>query len=50
VPSGVIKLTGNFDIVAGQETAVKLDFDAQQSLKQNGQGEYRLQPVVKFIE
>lgn len=50
VASGKIKLVRGFDIVAGQETVIKLDFDAAESLKENGKGEYRLQPTIKFLD
>ncbi len=48
VPSGKIKLVGQFDIVADHETVIRLDFDAAESLKENANG-YRLQPTIKIV-
>jgi len=50
VPSGTVKLTGNFKIVADQETQIKLDFDAEKSVSQTGNGEYKLQPTIKVLD
>ncbi|MFC0251354.1 DUF4382 domain-containing protein [Massilia consociata] len=48
VQSG-IKLTGNFDVSAGQKTDVVLDFDACKSVVTRGRGRYALRPVVKVV-
>jgi len=49
-PSGKIKLVRNFDIVAGEEIAIRLDFDAEKSLKEQGNGEWKLQPTIKILD
>jgi hypothetical protein len=48
VQSG-IKLTNEFDVVAGQRTDLVLDFDACKSVVTRGNGKYALRPVVKVI-
>ena len=49
VPSGKVKIVGNFDVVPGREIAIRLDFDAEASVKQKGNGGYTLQPTVKIL-
>jgi hypothetical protein len=49
VPSGKVKIVGNFDVVPGSETPIKLDFDVEASLKQKGGG-YSMRPTVKLIK
>src|SRR5680860_275580 len=44
-----IKLTHPFEIIEGQTTELTLDFDAQESIFINGNGEYRMQPTIKVI-
>ena len=44
-----IKLTHPFEIIEGQTTELTLDFDAQESILINGNGEYRMQPTIKVI-
>jgi hypothetical protein len=48
VQSG-IKLIGAFDVAAGQQADVMLDFDACKSIVTKGNGKYALKPVVKMI-
>ncbi len=48
VQSG-IKITGEFDVVAGQRTELVLDFDACKSVVTRGNGRYALKPVVKLV-
>lgn len=50
VPSDNIKLVNEFDIVAGQETMLTLDFDAQESIKASGKDAYKMTPTIKVIE
>jgi hypothetical protein len=50
VPSDKIKLVNEFDIVAGQETTLTLDFDAQESIKADGKDVYKMTPTIKVIE
>lgn len=49
VPSGVIKLNHPFDILAGVTTSLTLDFDAEQSLTETGNG-YNLKPTIKIVQ
>ncbi|MBE3035709.1 MAG: DUF4382 domain-containing protein [Candidatus Atribacteria bacterium] len=44
-----IKLTHPFEIIEGQTTELTLDFDAQESIFINGNGEYMMQPTIKVI-
>jgi hypothetical protein len=48
VQSG-IKLIKGFDVVAGQQAELVLDFDACKSIVSKGNGNYALKPVVKII-
>ena len=48
VQSG-IKLNGSFDVAAGQQADVLLDFDACKSIVTKGNGKYALKPVVKMV-
>ena len=48
VQSG-IKLINEFDVPAGQQVDLVLDFDACKSIVQTGNGTYKLKPVIKVI-
>lgn len=50
VPSEKIKLIKPFTIVAGQNTTLVLDFDAQQSIGSSGSGKYNMRPTIKVME
>ncbi len=49
IPSQEIKILGGFEVLEGGTTTVTLDFDAAQSLKKRGNGEWLLQPVILQI-
>lgn len=52
VPSGVqsgLKLIHPFTISAGTVTTLYLDFDAEKSVKQTGNGQYKLKPTIAVI-
>ncbi|HET7224635.1 MAG TPA: DUF4382 domain-containing protein [Candidatus Eisenbacteria bacterium] len=52
VPSGAesgLKLQGSFSVPAGGVLALQLDFDAGQSLQQNGGGSWFLRPVLRGL-
>ena len=49
IPSGKFKFVHNFDIVENQTTTLILDFDADQSLVETGNGKYILKPTVQVI-
>src|SRR3989344_826650 len=50
IPSKTIKLVNEFDINADESTTLILDFDAQQSVNETGNGEFKFQPVIKVLE
>ncbi len=47
--AGSIRLAGAFEVRAGHETAVVLDFDACKSVLTRGKGRYALKPSVKMV-
>lgn len=49
VPSGKVKITGNFDVKPGAETPIALDFDVESSLKQQGD-KFTMRPTVKLVK
>lgn len=52
IPSGDetgLKLTHNFDIVAGTTVELMLDFDVTRSVNVTGNGEYKLKPTIRVI-
>jgi hypothetical protein len=46
VSSGTVKVVRGFDVESGKETRITLDLDLSRSLHQQGNGEWRLTPVV----
>jgi hypothetical protein len=50
VPSGKIKLIKPFVLKANQTTILTLDFDAQQSITENGNHHYIFNPVIKVTQ
>jgi hypothetical protein len=44
-----IKLNGQFDVVAGEQAEIVLDFDACKSVLTRGNGKYALKPVIKLL-
>lgn len=46
-PSGTIKILHSLSLGADQTTDLTLDFDAAESVRQRGNGEWFMQPVVK---
>lgn len=48
VQSG-LKLNGEFDVAAGQQADVVIDFDACKSIVTRGNGKYALKPVLKML-
>ena len=49
VPSGKIKLVGEFDVPDGGITEVTLDFNGEKSVMVTGNGQYMFKPVIKLI-
>lgn len=46
VPSGTLKVVRSFEVEAGMETRIVLDFDLDRSLKETGNGDWIMTPVV----
>ena len=46
IPSTEIKVLGGFEVQEGEDTTLLLDFDVDQSLVQEGNGQWLLQPVI----
>ena len=49
VPSGTLRFTGGFDLVAGETTVITMDFDAAKSVVIRGRMDPLLKPVVKLL-
>lgn len=49
VPSGIVKLVHPFDLKASTTTTILLDFDGDKSIRQTGNGAYKMQPVIKVV-
>jgi hypothetical protein len=49
VPSGDIKLVGNFEVLANNTTKITLDFDGEQSVNVTGKNQYMFKPVIKLL-
>jgi hypothetical protein len=47
LPSGELKIVGDFDVKANQTESIKFDFIADESLHKTGNGTYILAPVVQ---
>ncbi len=46
VSSGTVKVVRSFTVEADRESRIVIDFDLDRSLREQGQGEWRLTPVV----
>src|SRR5262249_48470882 len=46
VPSGEVKLNREFDVSAATTTTMLLDFNGDQSVRQTGNGQYSMTPVI----
>ena len=44
-----LKLIHPFEIIEGKTTELTIDFDAEESIIKTGNGNYKLQPVIKVI-
>jgi hypothetical protein len=49
VPSGEVKLIQGFELAADSSATIELDFDGEQSVRQTGNGRYRMTPVIKIL-
>jgi hypothetical protein len=49
IPSGEVKLTREFDVSSGTTTTMLLDFDGDKSVRETGNGQYSMSPVIGII-
>ena len=49
IPSGEVKLNREFDLTATAATTMLLDFDGDQSVKETGNGQYMMTPVIGIV-
>jgi hypothetical protein len=49
VSSGEVKLNREFDVAAGGSTTMVVDFDGDRSVIQQGNGAYRMSPVISVV-
>jgi hypothetical protein len=49
IPSGEVKLIQPFELSSNGTTTIELDFDGDQSVRQTGNGRYRMTPVIKIL-
>ena len=49
IPSGEVKLTREFDVSAATPTTMLLDFDGDKSIRETGNGQYSMSPVVAVV-
>jgi hypothetical protein len=47
IPSRTVKMAGNFEVWANKTTTLTLDFNADTSVREEGNGEYSMTPVIK---
>jgi len=50
IPSDTVKLVCGFDIKEGEVTTLIIDFDADRSVIITGEGQYKLQPVIRIVD
>jgi PKD repeat protein len=49
IPSGEVKLNGQFTLSEGAATTILLDFDGESSIREAGSGNYMMTPVVRIV-
>ena len=49
IPSGEVKLNGVFTLAVDTATTVLLDFDGESSIRETGNGNYMMTPVVRVL-
>jgi hypothetical protein len=49
IPSGEVKLNREFDVPAAGATTILLDFDGDQSIRQQGNDSYSMKPVITVV-
>jgi hypothetical protein len=49
IPSGEVKLNREFDVTAATTTTMLLDFDGDRSVRDMGNGQYSMTPVIAVV-
>ena len=49
IPSGEVKLNREFDVSSGAPTTMLLDFDGDKSVRETGNGQYMMSPVIAVL-
>jgi hypothetical protein len=49
IPSGEVKLNREFDVADGGATTILLDFDGDRSIHEQGNGVFRMSPVIGVV-
>ena len=49
IPSGEVRLNREFDLTASNATTILLDFNGDQSIRQTGNGQYMMAPVIAIV-
>ena len=49
IPSGEVKLNREFDVADGGATTILLDFDGERSIHEQGNGSFRMSPVIGVL-
>jgi hypothetical protein len=49
IPSGEVKLNREFDVSSGTTTTMLLDFDGDRSVRETGNGQFMMSPVISVV-
>lgn len=49
IPSGEVRLNGTYTLGAGAATTVLVDFDGEQSIRETGNSNYMMTPVIRLV-
>ena len=49
IPSGEVKLNREFDVSSGTTTTMLLDFDGDKSVRETGNGQFMMSPVIGVV-
>jgi hypothetical protein len=49
IPSGEVKLNRDFDVSSGTTTTMLLDFDGDRSVRETGNGQFMMSPVISVV-
>lgn len=50
IPSGEVKLNREFDVPSGGVTSILVDFDGDKSVREMGNGQYAMSPVISITK